>query len=165
MDHTITSLAMDGIVVAVASNAKHEFSKLAKNIIRLVKDHGVEGDAHAGRFIQHRFLAKKMPVLPNNRQVHFRGWTHFGSRRLSKKFQSPRPNAVRPSHCRVLFLRAGLWRKDHRLDFNSYRRLSNEPQLHRRIWSVAPVQPVGASIAFSAGPDSHPRFFQEERRS
>jgi MOSC domain-containing protein YiiM len=30
----------------------------------------VEGDAHAGRFIQHRFLAKKMPVLPNNRQVH-----------------------------------------------------------------------------------------------
>ena len=36
----------------------------------LIEDHGVEGDAHAGRFIQHRFLAKKMPVLPNNRQVH-----------------------------------------------------------------------------------------------
>ena len=36
----------------------------------LVKDHGVEGDAHAGRFIQHRYLAKKMPLLPNNRQVH-----------------------------------------------------------------------------------------------
>jgi FtsP/CotA-like multicopper oxidase with cupredoxin domain len=91
--------------------------------------------------------------------------THFGSRRLSKKFQSPRPNAFRPSDCRVLFLSAGLWWKDHRLDFNSYRRVSNELQLYRRIWSVAPVQPVGASIAFSAGPDSRPRFFQEERRS
>src|ERR1700682_4208675 len=74
-----------------------------------------------------------------------RSLTHFGSRRLSKKFQSPRPNAFRPSHCRLLFLRAGLWWKDHRLDFNSYRRVSNEPQLYRRIWSVAPVQPVGAS--------------------
>lgn len=59
-----------GTVVAVASNGKHQFSKLLKDDIMLVKDHGVEGDAHAGRFIQHRYLAKKMPLLPNNRQVH-----------------------------------------------------------------------------------------------
>jgi MOSC domain-containing protein YiiM len=70
MAQMTTSLALKGTVVAVASNAKHEFSKPTKDAIRLVEDHGVEGDAHAGRFIQHRFLAKKMPVLPNNRQVH-----------------------------------------------------------------------------------------------
>jgi len=70
MAHTTTSLTLKGTVVAVASNAKHEFSKPSKEAIRLVENHGVEGDAHAGRFIQHRYLAKKMPVLLNNRQVH-----------------------------------------------------------------------------------------------
>ena len=30
----------------------------------------MEGDAHAGRFMQHRYLARKMPIMPNNRQVH-----------------------------------------------------------------------------------------------
>jgi MOSC domain-containing protein YiiM len=70
MSDTTSSLALKGTVVALASNARHEFTKPTKETIRLVENHGVEGDAHAGRFIQHRFLAKKMPVLPNNRQVH-----------------------------------------------------------------------------------------------
>ena len=70
MSDTTSSLALKGTVVAVASNATHEFTKPTKETIRLIEAHGVEGDAHAGRFIQHRFLAKKMPVLPNNRQVH-----------------------------------------------------------------------------------------------
>src|SRR5882757_10553104 len=70
MSDTTSSLALKGTVIAVASNAKHEFTKPTRESIRLIEDHGVEGDAHAGRFIQHRFLAKKMPVLPNNRQVH-----------------------------------------------------------------------------------------------
>lgn len=70
MAHRTNSLASKGTVVAVASNAKHEFSKTLKGSIRLLEDHGVEGDAHAGRFIQHRYLVKKIPVLPNNRQVH-----------------------------------------------------------------------------------------------
>jgi MOSC domain-containing protein YiiM len=70
MSDTTSSLALKGTVVAVASNARHEFIKPTKETIRLIEDHGVEGDAHAGRIIQHRFLAKKMPVLPNNRQVH-----------------------------------------------------------------------------------------------
>jgi MOSC domain-containing protein YiiM len=30
----------------------------------------VEGDAHAGPFIRHRYLANKSPAAPNNRQVH-----------------------------------------------------------------------------------------------
>jgi MOSC domain-containing protein YiiM len=70
MSDTTSSLALKGTVVAVASNARHEFIKPTKETIRLIEDHGVEGDAHAGRIIQHRFLAKKIPVLPNNRQVH-----------------------------------------------------------------------------------------------
>jgi hypothetical protein len=70
MPDTTSSLALKGTVVAVASSARHEFTKPTKEAIRLIEDHGVEGDAHAGRFIQHRFLVKKMPVLPNNRQVH-----------------------------------------------------------------------------------------------
>jgi MOSC domain-containing protein YiiM len=70
MAHTISNRALRGTVVAVASNAKHEFSKRSKETIRLVEGHGVEGDAHAGHLIQHRYLAAKMPVLPNNRQVH-----------------------------------------------------------------------------------------------
>ena len=36
----------------------------------LVGNHGVEGDAHAGRFMQHRYLAKQMRAMRNNRQVH-----------------------------------------------------------------------------------------------
>jgi MOSC domain-containing protein YiiM len=70
MAHSFTSSALNGTVVAVASNAKHQFSKPTQETIRLLEGHGVEGDAHAGRFIQHRYLAKKMPVLLNNRQVH-----------------------------------------------------------------------------------------------
>ena len=70
MAHTIASLALRGTVAAVASNARHEFSKSSQETITLIEDHGVEGDAHAGRFVQHRFLAKKMPAVPNNRQVH-----------------------------------------------------------------------------------------------
>jgi len=32
--------------------------------------HGVEGDAHAGAFVRHRYLARRQPRLPNLRQVH-----------------------------------------------------------------------------------------------
>jgi MOSC domain-containing protein YiiM len=70
MEVSINSLTLNSTIVAVASNAKHEFSKFSKETIKLVADHGVEGDTHAGRFIQHRYLAKKTPAAPNNRQVH-----------------------------------------------------------------------------------------------
>jgi MOSC domain-containing protein YiiM len=70
MAHMTINMALEGTVVAVASNLKHEFSKFIKDTIKLVEEHGVEGDAHAGRFVQHRYLAKKMPALPNSRQVH-----------------------------------------------------------------------------------------------
>jgi MOSC domain-containing protein YiiM len=67
---SIICMVLNGTVVAVASNAKHEFSKPTKETIKLVEGHGVEGDAHAGRFIQHEYLARKSPAAPNNRQVH-----------------------------------------------------------------------------------------------
>jgi hypothetical protein len=70
MVHTIDKPLLIGSVVAVGSNPQHGFSKLIQRTIRLVEDHGVEGDAHAGRFIRHRYLAAKMPGLLNNRQVH-----------------------------------------------------------------------------------------------
>lgn len=59
-----------GVVHAVASSASHHFSKDAQLSIRLVKSHGVEGDAHAGPFIRHRYIARRQPLMPNNRQVH-----------------------------------------------------------------------------------------------
>ncbi len=36
----------------------------------LVEGHGVEGDAHAGAFVRHRYLARRQPHLPNLRQIH-----------------------------------------------------------------------------------------------
>jgi len=59
-----------GSVVAVSASPDHSFSKLRQNTIRMVKGHGIEGDAHAGRYVRHRYLAKKQPFLPNLRQVH-----------------------------------------------------------------------------------------------
>jgi hypothetical protein len=59
-----------GSVVAVGLNPQHGFSKPIQRTIKLVENHGVEGDAHAGRFVRHRYLAAKTPELLNNRQVH-----------------------------------------------------------------------------------------------
>jgi hypothetical protein len=63
-------LSLDGRVVAVAADRGHLFSKPTQDRIILVKDHGVEGDAHAGPFVRHRYLARRQPRLPNLRQVH-----------------------------------------------------------------------------------------------
>lgn len=57
-------------VTAVHCDDRHRFSKLSQLSIRLIAGHGVEGDAHAGHFIQHRYQARQMPEMPNNRQVH-----------------------------------------------------------------------------------------------
>ena len=59
-----------GSVIAVSADASHRFSKPPKPCIKLIADFGIEGDAHAGKFIQHRYLSKRAPALPNNRQVH-----------------------------------------------------------------------------------------------
>lgn len=45
-------------------------ARLCASTITLVKDHGIEGDAHAGALVKHRYLARWRPSLPNERQVH-----------------------------------------------------------------------------------------------
>jgi hypothetical protein len=62
--------SLEGTVVAVAADRGHHFSKPTQDRIVLVEGHGVEGDAHAGAFVRHRYLVRRQPRLPNLRQVH-----------------------------------------------------------------------------------------------
>jgi MOSC domain-containing protein YiiM len=59
-----------GSVVAVALSPTHGFSKQPREAVRLVEGLGVEGDAHAGRTVQHRSRVRRDPAQPNLRQVH-----------------------------------------------------------------------------------------------
>lgn len=58
-----------GKVLAVCLKKEPGLPKIPAESIRLVEDHGVEGDYHAGKTIRHRYLASKDPDRPNNRQV------------------------------------------------------------------------------------------------
>ena len=60
----------EAFVVAVSSKDTPGIPKLPRESVRLVADHGVEGDYHAGRFVRHRSRAAKTPEQPNLRQVH-----------------------------------------------------------------------------------------------
>ncbi len=57
-------------VVAVSRSAEHRFSKEPVDTIQLLMGHGVEGDAHAGATVRHRYLAARDATAPNLRQVH-----------------------------------------------------------------------------------------------
>jgi len=59
-----------GIVIAVCLDDQHDFSKKVHNEINLVEGVGVEGDAHSGKLVQHRYLQSRDPTQPNLRQVH-----------------------------------------------------------------------------------------------
>ncbi len=59
-----------GVVMAVARDSAHRFSKMSAMFIRLVAGLGVEGDAHAGVTVRHRSRVARDPTLPNLRQVH-----------------------------------------------------------------------------------------------
>lgn len=61
---------MDPIVIAVSHSKTHTFSKNNQSAIRLIEGLGVDGDAHAGKTVKHRFLVKKDATKPNIRQVH-----------------------------------------------------------------------------------------------
>ena len=61
---------MNGIVLAVSRSSQHTFSKPNRTSIKLIEGIGVEGDAHAGKKVQHLYLVKKDPTQPNLRQVH-----------------------------------------------------------------------------------------------
>ena len=61
---------MTPTVVAVSSSPTHTFSKPNQPVIRLIAGIGVEGDAHSGKTVKHRFLVKQDATKPNIRQVH-----------------------------------------------------------------------------------------------
>lgn len=69
-DAPIPDLALEGSVLAVSADRGHHFSKSPQDRVLLVEGHGVEGDAHAGAFVKHRYLARRQPRLANLRQVH-----------------------------------------------------------------------------------------------
>jgi MOSC domain-containing protein YiiM len=60
----------EGAVVAVSVDGKHRFSKTSRLSITLTSGHGIEGDAHYGPIVRHRYLARRNPTAPNLRQVH-----------------------------------------------------------------------------------------------
>jgi MOSC domain-containing protein YiiM len=61
---------MPAIVTAVSRSKSHTFSKPNELMIRLVAGLGVEGDAHMGEKVKHRYHAAKNADAPNLRQVH-----------------------------------------------------------------------------------------------
>lgn len=54
-------------VAAVACNSGRCFSAPRREVIQLVAGHGVEGDAHAGAYVRHRYLARRNPRALNLR--------------------------------------------------------------------------------------------------
>lgn len=58
-----------GRVIAVCCNPEPGLPKPVVKHIYLLAGLGVEGDYHAGKFVRHRYLAKKYPTRRNVRQV------------------------------------------------------------------------------------------------
>lgn len=57
-------------IIAVSLSKKHTFRKKDREIIKLVKDLRVDGDAHFGSTVKHRSRVAQDPNQPNLRQVH-----------------------------------------------------------------------------------------------
>jgi MOSC domain-containing protein YiiM len=57
-------------VVSVSLSSKHTFSKQTAEQITLLAGLGVEGDAHCGVLVKHRYHVRKDPTRPNLCQVH-----------------------------------------------------------------------------------------------
>lgn len=61
---------MTATIIGLARDGQHRFSKQPCESLTLLAGLGVEGDAHAGRLVQHLSLMAKDPNTPNLRQVH-----------------------------------------------------------------------------------------------
>lgn len=61
---------MSPTIIGLARDGSHRFSKVPCSSITLLAGLGVEGDAHAGRLVQHLSRIAKDPNVPNLRQVH-----------------------------------------------------------------------------------------------
>ena len=62
--------SISGFVNAVSSKDTHSFSKEKRDEIELIKNFGINGDAHSGKYVKHRSRVKKNPMQLNLRQVH-----------------------------------------------------------------------------------------------
>lgn len=61
---------MEGVVVAVSRSPSHTMAKQNQAAVRLLAGLGVEGDAHAGETVRHRYHVRQNPDRPNLCQVH-----------------------------------------------------------------------------------------------
>ncbi len=61
---------MTPTIIALARDSEHCFSKQPAQSLTLLVGLGIEGDAHAGRLVQHLSRMAKAPNTPNLRQVH-----------------------------------------------------------------------------------------------
>ena len=57
-------------ILAVHSSPTHTFTKHPQPFLRLLAGQGVEGDAHCGASVRHRYLVRRNPSAPNRMQVH-----------------------------------------------------------------------------------------------
>ncbi|MBX9679829.1 MAG: MOSC domain-containing protein [Gemmataceae bacterium] len=64
------STPLSGYVVNVSRSSTHSLAKYNEASIRLIAGFGVEGDAHAGEKVRHRYHVRKNPDRPNLCQVH-----------------------------------------------------------------------------------------------
>jgi MOSC domain-containing protein YiiM len=61
---------MPSTVVSVSRSPTHSFSKFVEPEILLLAGLGVQGDAHAGATVRHRYRVRQDPTAPNLCQVH-----------------------------------------------------------------------------------------------
>jgi len=83
---------MEPFVIAVSRSETHTFSKTNRSNIQLIEGFGVEGDAHAGKTVKHRYLAAKEPSRPNILQIHLIQAELFD--KLEKKGFSVKPGEL-----------------------------------------------------------------------
>ncbi len=57
-------------VIALSLSPTHSMVKENVEEVQLIENHGIEGDAHAGATVKHRYLLIKFGKKPNFRQVH-----------------------------------------------------------------------------------------------
>lgn len=62
--------SMTATIIGLARDSEHRFSKQLHERMNLIAGIGVEGDAHAGRLVQHLYDQRKNPNQPNLKQVH-----------------------------------------------------------------------------------------------
>lgn len=61
---------MQGTAKKLFRSDSHSFSKYEAPRLTFITGEGIEGDAHCGAYVKHRWDARRTPTQPNLRQVH-----------------------------------------------------------------------------------------------